>query len=92
MIKDDFAFIEYTSLHSAYRAMTELNGYRLGGCKLQIEEAKPRDGETYEEFFYKSRTSMHGVNKMYRSITLEKSMSSATRNPRSGGELVRVGR
>jgi RNA recognition motif-containing protein len=42
MIKDDFAFIEYTNLHSAYKAMTELNGYRLGGCKLQIEEAKPR--------------------------------------------------
>ena len=65
MIKDDFAFIEYTNLHSAYRAMTELNGYRLGGCKLQIEEAKPREGENFEEFYYRNRANMLASSKMY---------------------------
>lgn len=64
MIKDDFAFIEYTNLHSAYRAMTELNGYRLGGCKLQIEEAKPREGENYDEFYYRNRANMLASSKM----------------------------
>jgi len=69
MIKDDFAFIEYTNIHSAYRAMTELNGYRLGGCKLQIEEAKPRDGENFDEFYYRNRANMLATSKMYSSLT-----------------------
>ena len=64
MIKDDFAFIEYTNLHSAYKAMTELKGYRLGGCKLQIEEAKPRDGENYDEFYFRNRTNLLTSSKM----------------------------
>ena len=32
-------------MQSAYRAMTELNGTRLGDSKIQVEEAKPRDGD-----------------------------------------------
>lgn len=56
MMKDDFAFVEYSNVQSAYRALTELNGVRLGGTKLQIEEAKPREGESSEEFYHRPRS------------------------------------
>lgn len=36
-------------MQSAYRAMTELNGTRIGDCKIQVEEAKPREGEDKSE-------------------------------------------
>jgi len=46
-MKDDYAFVEFTNIHSATRAYNEMNGHRLGGQKLQVEEAKPKEGETH---------------------------------------------
>ena len=46
MMKDDFAFIEYAHIHSASKALAELNGGRLAGQKIQVEEARPKDGDT----------------------------------------------
>lgn len=45
MMKDDFAFVEYAHMHSAAKALNELNGARMGGQKIQVEEARPKEGE-----------------------------------------------
>lgn len=45
MMKDDFAFVEYSHMHSAAKALNELNGARLGGQKIQVEEARPKEGD-----------------------------------------------
>lgn len=46
MMKDDFAFVEYAHMHSAAKALNELNGARLGGQKIQVEEARPKEGDS----------------------------------------------
>ena len=38
--------------------MVELNGHRLGGTKIQVEEAKPREGETEAERLFRNRTNI----------------------------------
>lgn len=58
MMKDDYAFVEFTNLQAATRAHTEMNGYRLGGQKLQVEEAKPKEGETSVPFRNMTNSSM----------------------------------
>ena len=45
MMKDDFAFVEFAHIHSAAKALSELNGARLMNQKIQVEEARPKDGE-----------------------------------------------
>jgi len=68
MMKDDYAFVEFSNIHSASRAFTEMNGYRLGGQKLQVEEAKPKEGETHVPLKNISNTSnntMSNFDKMY---------------------------
>jgi len=45
LMKDDFAFVEFANLQSAAKALLEMNGAKLGGSKIMVEEAKPRDGE-----------------------------------------------
>lgn len=45
--------------------MTELNGYRMGGCKLQIEEAKPREGENFDDFYFRNRAGLMPSTGMY---------------------------
>ena len=44
-MKDDYAFIEYTDTKAASRALNELNGARISGSKIVVEEAKPKEGE-----------------------------------------------
>jgi len=46
MMKDDFAFVEYAHMHSAAKALNELNGTKLGGQRIQVEEARPKEGES----------------------------------------------
>ena len=45
MMKDDFAFVEYAHIHSAAKALNELNGFKLGSNKIQVEEARPKEGD-----------------------------------------------
>lgn len=45
MMKDDFAFVEYAHIQSAAKALNELNGQRLGPQKIQVEEARPKEGD-----------------------------------------------
>lgn len=45
MMKDDFAFVEYSHIHSAAKALNELNGAKLGPQKIQVEEARPKEGD-----------------------------------------------
>lgn len=64
MMKDDFAFIEYAHIHSASKALGELNGGRLAGQKIQVEEARPKDGETTNHRAKPLHSSNQG-NSMY---------------------------
>jgi RNA recognition motif-containing protein len=43
-MKEDYAFIEFASTNSAARALSELNGARVAGSKILVEEAKPKEG------------------------------------------------
>lgn len=45
MMKDDFAFVEYSHIHSAAQALNELNGHKVGNNKIQVEEARPKEGD-----------------------------------------------
>ena len=45
LMKDDFAFVEFSTTQSATRALLEMNGSKICGSKIIVEEAKPRDGE-----------------------------------------------
>ena len=56
-MKDDYAFIEYASTTSAARALTELNGGRICGSKVVVEEAKPKEGATVVHDTTKSITT-----------------------------------
>jgi len=42
-MKDDYAFVEYSSTIAAAKALAELNGARIAGSKIIIEEAKPKE-------------------------------------------------
>lgn len=53
-MKDDFAFIvntsyllqnfkEYTDYKAAQQAIKELNGYVIGGTRIAVEEARPKE-------------------------------------------------
>lgn len=44
LMKDDYAFVEYTTTHAASKALTAMNGARLGGTKIVVEEARPKEG------------------------------------------------
>ena len=44
LMKEDYAFIEYANTGAAARALTELNGARISGSKIVVEEAKPKEG------------------------------------------------
>lgn len=43
-MKDEFAFLEYSNTTSAAKAISELNGSRICGCKITVEEAKLKEG------------------------------------------------
>ncbi len=63
MMKDDFAFIEFAHIHSAAKALGELNGARLSNQKIQVEEARPQEGENNNAPNHsKILTQMYGKN------------------------------
>ena len=45
LMKDDYAFLEFSTIQSATKALVEMNGAKICGSKLIVEEAKPREGE-----------------------------------------------
>ena len=54
MMKDDFAFVEFAHIHSAAKALGELNGARLQNQKIQVEEARPKEGDAVNPAFKSS--------------------------------------
>jgi len=42
-MKDDYAFVEFTTTTAAAKALAELNGARIAGSKIVVEEAKAKD-------------------------------------------------
>lgn len=43
-MKDDYAFVEFTTTNAAAKALSAMNGARLAGTKIVVEEAKPKEG------------------------------------------------
>jgi len=43
-MKDDYAFVEFTTTHAAAKALAGMNGARLAGAKIVVEEARPKEG------------------------------------------------
>ena len=43
-MKDDYAFLEYTTTNAAAKALAAMNGVRLAGNKIIVEEARPKEG------------------------------------------------
>lgn len=44
LMKDDYAFIEFTTTSATGKALLAMNGARLAGTKLIVEEARPKEG------------------------------------------------
>ncbi|KAL4485073.1 hypothetical protein ABPG72_014593 [Tetrahymena utriculariae] len=44
LMKDDYAFVEFTTTHAAAKALASMNGARLAGTKIVVEEARPKEG------------------------------------------------
>lgn len=44
LMKDDYAFVEFTTTHAAAKALAGMNGARLAGAKIVVEEARPKEG------------------------------------------------
>ena len=44
-MKDDYAFVEFATTSAASKALAELNGARICGSKIIVEEAKPKEGD-----------------------------------------------
>ena len=42
LMKEDYAFIEFGTTAGATKALNELNGARIAGSKIVVEEAKPK--------------------------------------------------
>lgn len=47
LMKDDFAFIEFSNVQAATKALLDMNGAKLCGTKIIVEEAKPREGDAF---------------------------------------------
>jgi len=47
LMKDDFAFLEFSNIQAATKALLDMNGAKLCGSKIVVEEAKPREGERH---------------------------------------------
>lgn len=45
-MKDDYAFVEFTTTNATGKALTAMNGARLAGTKIVVEEARPKEGAT----------------------------------------------
>lgn len=43
MRKEDYAFIEFADGSFAAQAVKDMNGYNLGGAKIVVESARPKD-------------------------------------------------
>ena len=45
LFNPNFLLKEYATIMSATRALNEMNGAKLCGGKITVEEARPREGE-----------------------------------------------
>lgn len=45
MVKDEYAFIEFSSLKSAGDALEALDGHSVKGSRIVVEESKPRNND-----------------------------------------------
>lgn len=43
LMKDDYAFIEYSTIQAALRALNAMRGALVNGTKLTVEGAKPKE-------------------------------------------------
>lgn len=67
-MKDDYSFIEFANIPAASRALVELNGSRVAGSKIVVEEAKPKDGDT-RNIFNKVTTKQGKYGANYQEIS-----------------------